>query len=64
MQEIGIPPEALPVWVGGSHPGTPMFDILLKQISDGCLAAAVALPAGGDSALAKRLEQAAELHSV
>lgn len=41
MLEIGIPPEALPVWVGGSHPGTPMFDILLKQISDGCLAAAV-----------------------
>jgi hypothetical protein len=34
MNELGIPTSSLPSWVGGTHPGVPMFDIVLRIIKE------------------------------
>lgn len=49
MNECGIPSSSVPVWAGGTHPGTPAIDILLGYINE------------VDEALAKKLENAADL---
>jgi len=50
MVEQGVPAASLPDWVGGTHPGTPVSEVLLKYISE-----------SGDDALAKKLEQSIDL---
>lgn len=52
MAELGIPASSIPKWGGGTHDGLPIIDLLLKEISQ------------SDEALGKKLEQAADLHSV
>lgn len=35
LEEVGVPPSELPEWIGGTNPGTPIFDILLRYVSEG-----------------------------
>eukprot|EP00047_Mylnosiga_fluctuans_P002202 m.223590 g.223590 ORF g.223590 m.223590 type:complete len:308 (+) comp10947_c0_seq1:28-951(+) len=51
MVESGIPESSLPSWVGGSHPGTPIINILQDMIKEN----------NSDEALTKKLESAVDL---
>jgi hypothetical protein len=62
MAELGIPASSIPKWGGGTHDGLPIIDLLLKEISQSTHMMRCSYV--GDEALGKKLEQAADLHSV
>lgn len=50
MLTHGLNDDALPAWLGGTHPGKPTFEYLKETIANNCAGAAAA--AGGASAAA------------